>query len=114
MKKNMKDNSKIYFPRLSTMNLVAIPIIAGFICFLILLGTGGYHPGEHKHDLLISLGFFFLGLSGVPIIIRKEFPGIFAVYGLHAVISGILILISSWSLALLPYTPTLFKALGIS
>jgi hypothetical protein len=58
---------------------------------------------SNRQDLLFSFTFFFLGMSGIPIIIRKEMPGIFNIYGLHAVITGIFIVLGGLGLSLLPF-----------
>jgi hypothetical protein len=66
--------------------------IALFVFSIILAGfLKSYGIGSTKtHDFIINLGLFCIGLSGIPMILRKESPkGIFQLKGFLAVLSGL-------------------------
>lgn len=97
----------ISFSRINTRVLIAIPVVLGFFCIGIQLFVFKAYTGKFIEDLLISFTFFFWGLSGVPMIVRKEAPG-FLPSGIFAVIEGVILVILGWGIAFGPWIYQLF------
>ncbi len=104
--KKFKNNEKVnkfrkWITRVPTSTLVTIPNLFA----LLFMGTGAFvNPkifAGTPYDLYIVFGIcFFFGLSGVPMIIRKEAPNfIFPFKGFLAVLQGIAFLIIGWGFA---------------
>ena len=88
--------------RVSTSTLIAIPIVVGFLFMGIQLFIFKSYSGTDIENLLISFTFFFWGLSGVPMVIRKEAPGSLSSETL-AVIQGFIMILFGWGVALGPW-----------
>ena len=75
----------------------------------------GKSAGQPVADILFSLTFFFWGLSGISMIIRKEIPFLEKnkITGIYAVISGIMMTMMGWGLALLPLISRLKKIISM-
>src|SRR5512133_2424581 len=90
---------KIYyfFARMTIRTLILIPYFLSFIC----LGLGGQTGKSNPslHYILFPLAFFFFGLAGIPMIVRKE---AFLDRDRSAVFFGIVHLVVGWGLALIP------------
>ena len=58
-----------FFARMTTRSLYLIPYFIAFIC----LGLGGQigKSSPVLHFILFPLAFFFFGLAGIPMIVRK-------------------------------------------
>jgi len=90
-----------WIARVPTSTLITIPNLIA----LIFVGIGAcVNPKNFAgkpYDLYIAFGFlFFGGLSGIPMIVRKEAPNfIFPLEGFLAVLQGIAFLIIGWGLA---------------
>ena len=81
--------------KMSTLQLILIPFLISFLPLgiIIALGTLGYR-GTPSQSILVLMMFFLWGLTGVPIIIRKEVPSAFyPVKGWQAVAEGILVIL---------------------
>jgi len=90
---------KIYyfFARMTTRTLILIPYFFALIC----LGLGAQigKSSPVLHFILFPLAFFFFGLAGIPMIVRKE--AIVDRDG-SAVFIGIIHLVVGWGLAFIP------------
>ncbi len=75
--------------------LISLPII-GILIFL----TNGKYSGAASEQILFIMCLFLWGSMGLPWVIRKEAPA-FHSKGWLAVMRGLLILIPSWTIALL-------------
>jgi hypothetical protein len=56
---------------------------------------------ERDYNSILQVGiiynmFFFWGLAGMTVMIRKEMPGIFSIRGWLAVVTGLLMLVSNF------------------
>jgi len=61
-------------------------------------------PADRYSPIQMVIRYFMLfcwGLSAIPIIVRKELPGLIHFKGWGAVLSGILLIIISWGLILI-------------
>src|SRR5260370_13506387 len=88
---------------LNIQTLIAIPILLGFISFGLLFFTGPGYTGTPAQKILISLGFLWWALSGVPKIIRHESAyGPVHLNGALALFDGVVTVVSSLVLASLP------------
>jgi hypothetical protein len=79
------------------MGIFSIGLAALFLQSLFPLEAGSTNTFQ---SVLINIAFFFFGLSGTPIIVRKEIPGIFHIHGFLAVIVGVFILLTFWTIIL--------------
>jgi len=85
--------------KMSTRQLVLLPLLASLIPIIALvLVSPDHYSGTEIHNILIDLIFFLWGLSGIPVIIRKETVGLVVVRGGWAVIQGIVMTIIPWTL----------------
>jgi len=87
----------IWLSRLRTSNLIMIPVILS----LIPLGldqwiSGGHYSGTIAENILILSTIFLWGCIGIPIIVRKESPGLITLYGWPAILNGVIIVLLSW------------------
>ena len=81
----------------STRELALFPVICSLLPLLLLiLISHGHYSGTPTQGLLIELMLFLWGSSGIPIILRREDPGIVVVRGWSAVAIGILVIVTSW------------------
>ena len=81
--------------KMSTLQLILIPLGISILPLAIVVGLGmlGY-IGTSLQGILILMMFFFWGVTGVPIIIRKEVPSAFyPVKGWQAVAEGMLLIL---------------------
>jgi hypothetical protein len=88
-------------PNLSRINtgvLITVPLILGFIILGIQLSVINKMSSKIVQDILISLTFFFWGMSGIPMIVRKEAPG-YLLKGPLAIAQGIVLLVVCWTIA---------------
>ena|ERR1700690_139970 len=89
-------------------NLAGIIDIPLFVGALIIILTVFFWPdvfvGIHLQLLLISLGFICIGLSGVPMIVRREGYSRNWRYmkGLVPAVSGVIIVVVFFTIALVP------------
>jgi hypothetical protein len=65
---------------------------------MLILISPGHFSGKPEEKVLFDLTLFLWGLSGVPIIIRKEIPGFIIVRGWSAVVTGIFITAACWTI----------------
>ena len=90
---------KIYyfFAKMTTRSLILIPYFLSFMC----LALGGQigKSSPFLHFILFPLAFFFFGLAGIPMILRKE---AFLDRDRSAVFFGIIHLVVGWGLAFIP------------
>jgi hypothetical protein len=82
---------------MTTRTLILISYFFSFLC-LVLGGLIG-RSSPFLHFSLFPLAFFFFGLAGIPMILRKE---AFLDRDRSAVFFGIIHLAVGWSLAFLP------------
>jgi hypothetical protein len=86
-----------FFTRMTTRTLILIPYFFSIMC----LGLGGligrYSP--FLHFILFPLAFFFFGLAGIPMIVRKE---ALLDRDHSAAFFGIIHLVVGWGLAFIP------------
>ncbi len=82
---------------MSTRQLVMIPILVSLLplLVLVLISQGGV-VGTGLQKLLIYVMVFLWGTTGIPLIVRREDPGIVVIYGWPAVAMGVVMLIGSW------------------
>jgi hypothetical protein len=82
---------------LSTKQLIVIPGLVSLvpISILLLFSKGGY-SARPIEDFLIPLTLFILGFIGLPMIIRKEAPGVIVLHGKLAILQGVLIMFCFW------------------
>lgn len=92
----MKKNPDL--SRIKTRILITVPLVLGFIILGVQLSGIKMISSKNIQDFLISLTFFFWGMSGIPMIARKEAPG-FLLQGPLAVAQGIVLLIVCWTIA---------------
>lgn len=92
MKKNLD------LSRINTRVLITVPLVLGFIIIGVQLSVVNMFS-KTVQDILISLTFFFWGMSGIPMIVRKEAPG-YLLRGSLAIAQGIILLIVCWAIAL--------------
>jgi hypothetical protein len=83
--------------QISTRLVTTIPIMLGFVCIFIETLLYKQYSGHVIEDVLIGLTFFFWGLSGLPMIIRKEGFGDMGIEAL-AIINGIILLVIFWGI----------------
>jgi len=86
----------IWLSRLRTSNLIMIPVILS----LIRLGldqwlSGGHYSGTTVENILILSTVLLWGCIGIPIIARKESPGLITLYGWSAILNGVIIVLLS-------------------
>ena len=80
-----------------TSDLIRIPAILSFIP----LGvdqwvSGGHYSGTTVENILILSTIFLWGCIGIPIIVRKESPGLITLYGWPAILNGVIITLLFW------------------
>jgi hypothetical protein len=92
--------------KIKTTQLMAILGVVGLAC-LILPAQFGKGDGSINTGLLLF--WFFVGATGIPAIIRKEFPSPIFNDGLGAVIQGILLVAGGWGFGLMFLYFMLFK-----
>jgi hypothetical protein len=81
------------------MKLVMFPYLVSLLPLaLLLLFFPGRYSGTKIEDLLISSMVFLWGLSGIPIMIRRELPYLISIRGWYAVATGLMIACSFWGL----------------
>jgi hypothetical protein len=90
-----------YLFAMKTSYLVLLPLIVSLVPILILIsmGTDGYQDGPAQFTLS-GLIFFLWGCTGLPIMIRKEVPGLASMHGWAAVVEGFVFLSIGWGIAL--------------
>jgi len=93
----MNNKIIVWLSRMKTSNLIMIPVILS----LIPLGldqwiSGGHYSGTTVEDALILSAVFLWGCVGIPIIVRRESPGLITLYGWPAILSGIFIILCFW------------------
>jgi len=93
---------KKHLSMMSTGKLVLLPILLSLlpISALFIISPGQY-SGRPMQDLLVYLMFFLWGLSGIPIILRQEAPGIISFYGWLGVGQGLLMMLGSGALIII-------------
>lgn len=84
--------------RINTRVLITVPLVLGFIILGVQLSIINKMSSKTVQDILISLTFFFWGMSGIPMIVRKEAPG-YLLRGPLAIAQGIILLIFCWAIA---------------
>jgi hypothetical protein len=87
---------------MSTLQLILLPTLLSLLPITILIRiSNGHYSGKPIEDILISIIIFLWGIMGIPMILRREAPGLFLyTKGWLAIIEGILILVASWSVAI--------------
>jgi hypothetical protein len=95
---------------MNTLQLMMLPIICSLLPLVLfmLIAPHGRYSGTIVEKILAELIIFLWGLSGIPIIIRKELPvmtrkkfsSLITIRGRYAVVSGIFIIILSWMVIL--------------
>lgn len=104
---------KRFFSRLSSLGtgwLVLLFIVAGSVPFAILrLVYGGHYSGTWPEDILIGLAFTLWGCIGLPIVIRRETPGLVRIRGKWAVVDGLLVMLCFWSIVVIALLGTINK-----
>ncbi len=94
----MVDRLVSRFSLITTYQLVMIPLAVAITLLTIgafILGAGP--PANFIGRLLIILGFFALGLMGLPMVIRRELPWLIHLKGWPAAIEGVALLICGWA-----------------
>jgi hypothetical protein len=56
--------------------------------------------------ILIDLMVFLWGLSGIPVIIRRELPYLIPIRGWNAVVTGIFMILGSWFIIIVANLPS--------
>ncbi len=91
-----------FIAKIRTVTLTGICFFIGLMCMMPFILSDEY-KGNVNQDIPFFLMFFFWGLAGLPIIIRKDADfGLFRIEGLVAVVLGGFIMICSFALGLLP------------
>ena len=84
---------KKFLTRLNTMSTMQLMWLCGLVGLgFMLVGMLIFNAGGLTKligAVLISLGFIFYGLIGVPMIIRRELPWLIPIRGRQAVVQGI-------------------------
>jgi len=64
-----------FIKRLDISVLFWVPLFIGilFLVLIVIFESHGYH-NYHLNLFFEAMFYFFLGVSGVPIIVRREFP----------------------------------------
>jgi hypothetical protein len=92
-----------YFARLRTRTLIIIPLSVGIICLIVQTFIWPQYTGAPLQNVLIPIGFLLMGLSGLPMILRREADfSLFILEGPLAVILGIILLAAGLYLGLAP------------
>lgn len=86
---------------LSVTQLVFLPILLGFLLVILWMILGIFFSGKSMDLLTLNVICFVFGLSGVPIIVKKELPSPWRTKGLKAVFDGLLILLAAWLIPIL-------------
>jgi hypothetical protein len=108
--KNLFIKFQLLIRKMPTINLVGIFIALGLFWIILVPVIFGKYSGKPLESVLIFLGFFFQGLAGLPIIIRKEISlGVLYLEGPIAIIIGILIFIIGISIATIPLWSLLLR-----
>jgi hypothetical protein len=68
----MMNKVVLYIKKLNTISLVGIFILCGLIFFFIEVISFDKYSGNDIEIWLLVISFFFFGLAGIPIIIRRE------------------------------------------
>ncbi len=84
----------VHLNTMSTIKLIGLCMIAGlgFILGGVLLASAG-GVGKLIGGFFVPLGFLFLGLMGVPMIIRRELPWLITIRGWLAVAEGVILVV---------------------
>jgi hypothetical protein len=95
-----------WFSHLRTEVLAGIPYLLGMIILLSMQPTAAKNINDPFQNLLFSTAMFLWGLSGIPIIIRREVhTGFFHLKGWPAMLSGLILTVTFFSAALMPFLP---------
>ena len=106
------ERERMFKPILTLISRTRTEVLVGIlylIGMLLLFTVSSATPGnidDPVRNAVISLALFFWGLAGIPVIIRKDVrTGFFHLKGWPAVISGILMTVTFFFGALLPWLP---------
>jgi hypothetical protein len=102
--------------KLSTNTLTLICGLTGFIILWVGLRVRENGPGTevtyYTEMLLLVLGFYIWGWMGVVWAVRRDAPQFIRVRGRSAVIVGLILVISAWSIALYAFYLTDIRLLS--
>ena len=86
--------------RVDTQILITVPFVLGFIFAAIFASCYSENYSVFPSIIFLTLAFFFWGLAGIPMIVRKEAPG-YLLKGYLVVIQGWTLVIVCWSAVIL-------------
>jgi hypothetical protein len=87
---------------MKTSQLILLPGAISLFPFLAyLVVSSGHFSGNPLEVFLLLLMLTSLGFTGLPMILRKEAPGLISVKGTLAILQGLLIMIGFWFPAVL-------------
>lgn len=86
----------------TTQQLILFSLFLSLISLgLLIVFSKVYYAREGFRFLLLGITFFLWGCSGLVIVIRKESPPPWPATGLAAVIQGLILILSTWSITVL-------------
>lgn len=98
----------INFDRVHTQILITVPLVLGLIFVAAFSYAYTHFSSSFISMTLLILAFFCWGLTGIPMIVRKEAPG-YLLKGYSVVIQGWVMVIFGWSIVILLLVGSLLR-----